>query len=486
MPPSIKVPITARSCHGLSVASVIPPPPLNLTGRGGSRPARHKPHMKSLRSRPPRHLAVSGLFAAGLLSTGLLLGACGESSRDEAEASAPKRRESPRVRTEPVEQREMRRVLVTATAIESTMEVDVTAKVGGLVLQVLTEEGMAVTKDQVLVILDDREASAAVEEAMIALRESNEALPGLSLAVSEKEEAVQRAILTHKQAQGEVKRHEQTRLISENELSKLRLGRDQAERDLVSTRLSKQSAELNRNTGGTAVEKARLNLDRKKLELSFTRITAPFDGVIAQRTVRVGRNVGAAESLMVLTDPEHLRAVIYRPQRELSLFQGRADQLEITAHPDALPNEVFQGHLVIVSPTIDATSGSIRLSIDLDQPDVSAASPRLLPGMLVRLHIVVDQHPNALVVRKRALRREGERRYLFVVREGVAQRVDLEEGFDQDLWVEVLPLGDSTLAPGEAVITVGNRELESGVKVRVEQANPRGSNDPKANGGEED
>jgi membrane fusion protein (multidrug efflux system) len=143
--------------------------------------------------------------------------------------------------------------------------------------------------------------------------------------------------------------------------------------------------------------------------------------------------------------------------------------LEITVLPDALPGESYVGRLTIVSPTIDAASGSIRLSIDLEQPTARDSRPQLLPGMLVRLHLVVDRHPQALVVRKRALRREGERRFLFVVREGLAQRVEVEEGFEEDLFVEVIPLGDSVLAAGEAVITVGNREIEPGTKVNIEE-----------------
>ena len=103
--------------------------------------------MKSLRSRPHPNLPLSCLLAACLLPASFLLGACspsGETGSLEVEASAPKKRKLPRVRTEAVEQREMRRVIVTATAIESALEVEVTAKVGGLVLQVLAEEAMAV------------------------------------------------------------------------------------------------------------------------------------------------------------------------------------------------------------------------------------------------------------------------------------------------------------------------------------------------------
>ena len=159
--------------------------------------------------------------------------------------------------------------------------------------------------------------------------------------------------------------------------------------------------------------------------------------------------------------------MIYRPQRELGLFQGRGEELAIEAVPDAFPGRSFAGTLEIVSPTIDAASGSVRLTIGLEQPSAESDAPRLLPGMLVRLNMVVDRHPEALVVRKRALQREGDRRFLFVIESERARRVEVREGFADDLSVEVFPLA-GTLAPGDAVVTVGNRDLEDGAEVRSE------------------
>lgn len=383
------------------------------------------------------------------------------------EATAPQKREIPRVRVQPVEQREMRDVLSTTCAIESARQVEVAPKVGGLVTEVLVEEGMVVEAGAVLVRLDAREANAAVEEATVALREAEEALPGLGLTVQEREEAVQRAVLGQEQAEREFARHESAGLISQNELEKLRLARDQALRDLESARLAVQSAEQARAAGDTAIEKARLVLDRRELELSYTEVVAPFRGVVAARAVRVGQNATAGAGLVTLTDPEDLRAVIYRPQRELGLFQGRAAELAIEAVPDAFPGTSFPGSLQIVSPTIDAASGSVRLTIGLEQPAGDAGAPRLLPGMLVRLNMVVDRHPEALVVRKRALQREGDRRFVFVIEEERARRVQVREGFADDKSVEVFP-EEGALAPGDLVVTVGNRDLEDGTEVRSE------------------
>jgi hypothetical protein len=90
--------------------------------------------------------------------------------------------------------------------------------------------------------------------------------------------------------------------------------------------------------------------------------------------------------------------------------------------------------------------------------------------MLVRLEIVTDRHPESLVVPKRALRREGELNLIFVVRDGRAHRVEVEEGFSDDTSVEVIALRGAELAAGEQVVVVGNREIEEGGDVTIEDA----------------
>jgi multidrug efflux pump subunit AcrA (membrane-fusion protein) len=102
-------------------------------------------------------------------------------------------------------------------------------------------------------------------------------------------------------------------------------------------------------------------------------------------------------------------------------------------------------------------------------PDADGGA-QLLPGMLVRLQIITQRHADALVVPKRAVRREGDQAYLFAESGGEVRRVEFDEGFTDDDDVEVLPLQGFTLEAGDAVVVIGNRELEDGMVVRVENA----------------
>jgi membrane fusion protein (multidrug efflux system) len=142
--------------------------------------------------------------------------------------------------------------------------------------------------------------------------------------------------------------------------------------------------------------------------------------------------------------------------------------LEIRAVPEALPGSVFRGELQLVSPSIDPQSGSFRVTVLMGPPIDGPKDAHLLPGMLVRLEIVTERHPDAFVVPKRALRREGEQNLVFVLDGTIARRVEVIEGFSDDASVEVRAVTPGGITAGRRVIVVGNRELEDGAEVTEE------------------
>lgn len=412
----------------------------------------------------------------------LLLAACSPGggpeqaqAADEPEAIKGEisRQEAPRVRVSPVVLKEMVRRISTTTAIQSVREIELQPRMSGVATEILAEEGMRVELGQVLARLDARDAQAALRDAEVALLETQNQGPQLGLAVDEAAERIESTQLALAQAQRNVDANMQAGLISKNELQKLELARDQAQRDLRSNKLSLQQAKADREAHGAAIQRAQLKVDREQLNLSYTEITAPFAGVIAERMIEVGGAVATGAGAFRLTDPDHVRAFVYRPQREFSFFASTArggddKNIGIDVQPDALPGETYVGQIQIVSPTIDPSSGSFKLTINLEQPSVESGRPRLLPGMLVRVGIITERRPGSLVVPKRALRREGDRRFLFVLRGSTAVRVDVEEGLSDDAEVQVLLIADASLEPGDSVIVVGNRDLEDGQKVQAE------------------
>lgn len=424
------------------------------------------------------------------LASVALIGSCGSGGPGGASKAAEgglKKRELPSVRVTPVAVREMARVLETTSKLESEREILIVPRVAGVVNALSAEEGDVVEQGAVLATLDDVEPSLAVKDAEVALREAQNDLDRLRLTLREGEARVARVQVAFEQTDRDYERNlklfageKVASALSESALEASKLARDNADADRVDAELARERAKLELVAGETALERARITLERARVTLTYTRITAPFAGVVAQRSLRVGDWIGPGTTAFVLSDVSLLRCVFSRPQEELELFArvgaGNGDgALAILATADAYPGRTFAGWIERVSPTIEAQSGQFRVTGRLECVQ-DGGRVRLLPGMLVRLRIVTERHPNALVVPKRALEREGERRYLWVVRAGLVRRTEVVEGFGEGEWVEVLPKADSTLAAGDPVVVVGARDLAEGDAVRID-AGPGSTSD---------
>lgn len=414
------------------------------------------------------------------------VGACRQESAPQDESFAGvKKREPARVMTEPVVRREMVRRLETTTRIESESNVQIFARASGVLVELFVEEGDVVTAGQVLARLDDRDAKLRLDDSRALWNESRANLPKLALAV---QEAEARLTAMRRSADQATRDHERNRalaqatdttvaLISNKDLEASQLAKDRAWGDVEQNDLAFQRAKAEALTGESAVERARLAVERAELEFSFTRITAPIAGVVAERSIKIGDTISISTLAFTLTDPDVLRAVFFRPQRELEMFRvalvsgsngskdSLAAELEILATAEAMPGKQFSGKIERIAPTIDSASGNFRVTARMRKQAQGDPTAQLLPGMLVRLEIITDRHPAALVVPKRALRREGDRSSVFVVRDGKAYGVEVTESFSDDTNVEVIPAQGAVLEPGMAVVVVGNRDLEDGAEV---------------------
>jgi membrane fusion protein (multidrug efflux system) len=440
---------------------------------------------------------LSSLVLA-LTGGSLVLAACGSGGpgiTPQAAEGGMKQRELQSVRVAPVEVREMARVLETTSKLESEREIEVMPRASGVVLSLGAEEGDVLELGAELALLDDVQQTLAVKDAEVALREADNALDKLRLAEREAEARVQRLQVAYEQATRDYERNlklfegeKVASALSESALEASKLALDNADADRRDADLARERAKLELAAGETALERARITLERARVNLTYTRITTPFAGVVAQRNIKVGDAVGPGTTAFVLTDVSLLRCVFSRPQEELELF-GRVGagssngdgKLTIRATADAYPGRTFEGWIERVSPTIDAQSGQFRVTGRLECVQ-DGGRVRLLPGMLVRLRIVTDRHPEALVVPKRALEREGERRFVLVADpvletpgHATVRRVEVEEGFAEGESIEILPRAGQELAAGARVIVVGGRDLTPGDTVSVDEERAEGT-----------
>lgn len=462
------------------------------------------PHPTPRLARPnsaPQRAPRAGLRApmrAGLLAglALLLAGGCSVETPGQASASAQnglRERQAKSVITEAVVAATMEKVLETTCVLESDREVAVLPRAPGLVVSLLAEEGDQVVAGQELARLDDREASLNLADLENALAEASQRLETAGVSIDEAKSRVRTAETNLAQAERDLARDEElfsggdarVASVSEKALEASRLARDRAALELDQARLAQRRAELDQQSLRLAEQRAKTARDRAELTLEYTRILAPIDGLVASRTIKIGENVNATQPAFVVTDPGLLRAVFFRPQAERALFQS-GGPLELTASTESLPGEVFAGRVERVGATIDPSSGSFRVTARLDPRALGPqglpheAGARLAPGMLLRVRLVTERKPDCLVVKKRAVEREGERAHVVLAVAGKALRVDVREGLSDLERVEILPLDPQApearhLVAGARVVVVGARDLEVGSELEERTADGESS-----------
>ncbi len=421
-------------------------------------------------------LAAAGLLAAGLSGCQPPGDASGGKPVD---AAAVRERKLPRILAEPLRQQEMVAVRETTCTLESELEVALMPRLAARVITLHAEEGDRLQAGDVLAEMEQADQALALRDAEIAVQEAEQELENSAIAIDEADSRLKGSQLALDQAERDYERDAElsrggssgVASVSQKAFEQSRLAYTQAQQDLAQAELALSRAQLDQKKAKTAVDRAVVARDRAAEELAQTRLRAPFDGVIAERQVRVGQMASTTEAAFTLTDPDRLRAVFFRPQRELPLFAGAltsdAPPLELTATTDALPEFVFDGRIERVSPTIDATSGNFRVTAAIDPIPRGGDRAVLLPGMLLRVRIVTDRHTDAWVVPKRAVQREGGESYVFELVEDAdgsyrVARIPVLESFTSEDDVEIVPVEAGSLDLSSTIITVGARDLSDG------------------------
>lgn len=187
---------------------------------------------------------------------------------------------------------------------------------------------------------------------------------------------------------------------------------------------------------------ARAAYDLARLALQEAEIKAPFDGVVSLRHIKVGNTIQAGSPAFRVTRMDQLEAQIFVPERDIhKLASGQPATLVV----DAWPDKRFAGRILRVNPVVDATTGTVKVTVAM-APD----QPELRPGMFGRVEIVYDRRADALLVPKEAVLTEDAQHSVFVVSDGRARRRPVSVGYSDADHYEVL---DGLSAGEELVVT---------------------------------
>lgn len=300
--------------------------------------------------------------------------------------------------------------------------VTVHSRVDGQIVRIAFKEGQSVRQGDLLVEIDPRPFQVQLTQAEGQLAKDSAALKNARMDLARFQSLAQERIIAQQQLDA------QTALVSQDE------------------------AAVKSDQG--AVDSARLNL-------TYSRITAPISGRAGLRLADLGNLVHASDQngMLAITQMQPITALFTIPADQIpqvaeKLRAGKS--LSVEAYDRDFKEKLATGSLLAIDNQIDPATGTLKLRAQFDNKD-----NELFPNQFVNVKLLVDTLKGAVIVPTAAIQRSPQSTFVYVVKGDTVELRDVEVQSTD---------GDSTavrkgLAAGERVVTVGVDKLRPGSKV---------------------
>jgi membrane fusion protein, multidrug efflux system len=216
-----------------------------------------------------------------------------------------------------------------------------------------------------------------------------------------------------------------------------------------------------------AITSDQSQIDNAKLQLTYSRITAPISGRIGLRLVDVGNIVHAtdANGLLVITQLQPISVIFSLPQDQLPEVNAKLRsgvQLTVDAYDRDDTAKIASGKLQTIDNQIDLTTGTYKLKSIFANADNA-----LFPNQFVNVHLLVDIKHNLVIVPTAAIQRGPQGTYVYAA------------GPDNTAKIKVVTIAQTTgdnvglsagLNFGDAVVIDGQDKLQDGTKINPSPA----------------
>jgi membrane fusion protein, multidrug efflux system len=236
-----------------------------------------------------------------------------------------------------------------------------------------------------------------------------------------------------------------------------------------------QQWKANQDSAAAQVLSAKAAIELAKINLGYTDVQAPFDGVVTDHLVDVGALVGAGSATKLATIVQMDPMYVYFTMSEGQVLRIKESNAKAgvpfrTTDLSSIPVDIglqgeegypHKGHMDYASPQVDQSTGTLTARALFDNKDGA-----LLPGLFVRVRTPVGRLDKALLTRNDAIGTSQEGPYVLVVGpDNVVQRKVVTTG-DREGQLRVV---ESGLNPGEWVVTEGIQRAFPGAKVEPQR-----------------
>jgi multidrug efflux system membrane fusion protein len=226
-----------------------------------------------------------------------------------------------------------------------------------------------------------------------------------------------------------------------------------------------QHAAVDQAAGMVGID--RTLVDNAHLQLEWSTVTAPADGIVGIRQVDPGNLVHPTDpaGLVVLTRLDPIGVVFTLPQDFLSRIaeaQARGP-VAVEAWPREGDTPLGEGRLTLLDNQVNPGTATLRLKAVVQNPQ-----HKLWPSQYVKARLKVAMREGATVVPSEAVQRGARGPYVYVIKEGVAEARDVEV----DSFEGPLALVHQGLELGEQVVIDGQSQLRPGAKVKAQPRKP--------------
>src|SRR6059036_231788 len=210
-------------------------------------------------------------------------------------------------------------------------------------------------------------------------------------------------------------------------------------------------------------------VDYAKFNVNQCVITSPINGIVLKKyreledTINFGGQIqagGGATDIAQLADTDDIRAEVDINEADIAKVSIGSP---VVVALDSYPDKQFNAALVKVYPAADRQKGTVKIEVKIARPDLQIIKPEMSAKVsFLEKQPAATQHPR-ITVPKGAVRIAEGATYVWTVREGIVQRVDIVRGHETETGIEI----KQGLHDGDVVVVSPQAKLANGDRVSV-------------------